>query len=73
MVFGPDLVVLEPHENFNVLSLSGKLVVYDGSFFMFTAAAGKPKKENALKTICLFLGPDFITEYITVSIHDIKK
>ena len=23
-MFGPDLVVLEPHENFNVLSLSGK-------------------------------------------------
>ena len=22
-MFGPDLVVLEPHENFNVLSLSG--------------------------------------------------
>ena len=24
VVFGPDLVVLGPHENFNVLSLSGK-------------------------------------------------
>ena len=24
VVFGPDLVVLDPHENFNVLSLSGK-------------------------------------------------
>ena len=23
-MFGPDLVVLDPHENFNVLSLSGK-------------------------------------------------
>ena len=24
VVFGPDLVVLNPHENFNVLSLSGE-------------------------------------------------
>ena len=24
VVFGPDLVILEPHENFNVLSLSGE-------------------------------------------------
>ena len=30
-------------------------------------AAGKPKKENALKTICLMLGPDFISDHITVS------
>uniref|UniRef100_A0A1X7SE72 Uncharacterized protein n=1 Tax=Amphimedon queenslandica TaxID=400682 RepID=A0A1X7SE72_AMPQE len=28
---------------------------------------GKPKKENALKTICLMLGPDFISDHITVS------
>ena len=33
IVFGPDLAVLGPHEEFNVLSLS----------------AGKPKKENVLK------------------------
>ena len=25
VVFGPDLVILNPHENFNVLSLSGKI------------------------------------------------
>ncbi|XP_019858875.1 PREDICTED: major vault protein [Amphimedon queenslandica] len=54
VVFGPDLVVLDPHENFNVLSLS----------------AGKPKKENALKTICLMLGPDFISDHITVETSD---
>ncbi|XP_019849373.1 PREDICTED: major vault protein-like isoform X1 [Amphimedon queenslandica] len=54
VVFGPDLVVLDPHENFNVLSLS----------------AGKPKKENALKTICLMLGPDFISDHITVEASD---
>ena len=27
LVFGPDLVILNPHENFNVLSLSGKFVL----------------------------------------------
>ncbi|XP_019860002.1 PREDICTED: major vault protein-like isoform X1 [Amphimedon queenslandica] len=54
VVFGPDLVVLDPHENFNVLSLS----------------AGKPKKENALKTICLMLGPNFISDHITVETSD---
>ena len=34
------------------------------SFFL---VAGKPKKENALKTICLMLGPDFISDHITVT------
>lgn len=54
VIFGPDLVVLGPHENFNVLSLS----------------AGKPKKPNTLKTICLMLGPDFITDIIEVETSD---
>ncbi|KAJ7385524.1 hypothetical protein OS493_015096 [Desmophyllum pertusum] len=54
VIFGPDLVVLGPHENFNVLSLS----------------AGKPKKPNALKTICLMLGMDFITDIIEVETSD---
>ncbi|XP_059155439.1 major vault protein-like [Physella acuta] len=54
VVFGPDLVVLGPHENFNVLSLS----------------AGKPKKEGALKSLCLMLGPDFISDIIEVETTD---
>ncbi|KAK0051986.1 major vault protein, partial [Biomphalaria pfeifferi] len=54
VIFGPDLVVLGPHENFNVLSLS----------------AGKPKKENALKSLCLMLGPDFISDIIEVETSD---
>lgn len=54
VIFGPDLVVLGPHENFNVLCLS----------------AGKPKKPDALKTICLMLGPDFITDIIEVETSD---
>ncbi|CAC5421281.1 MVP [Mytilus coruscus] len=54
VVFGPDLVILGPHENFNVLSLS----------------AGKPKKCDAMRSLCLMLGPDFITDIIEVETSD---
>ncbi|KAJ8315004.1 hypothetical protein KUTeg_007154 [Tegillarca granosa] len=54
VVFGPDLVVLGPHENFNVLSLS----------------AGKPKVAGALRSLCLMLGPDFITDILEVETSD---
>lgn len=54
VIFGPDLAVLGPHENFNVLSLS----------------AGKPKKNNALKSLAVLLGPDFITDIIEVETLD---
>ncbi|XP_077992028.1 major vault protein-like isoform X2 [Glandiceps talaboti] len=54
VIFGPDMVILGPDENFNILSLS----------------AGKPKVENALKSICLMLGPDFITDIIEVETSD---
>ena len=33
----------------------------------YGVAAGKPKQENALKSLCLMLGPDFITDIIEVS------
>ncbi|KAK3097161.1 hypothetical protein FSP39_006955, partial [Pinctada imbricata] len=54
VVFGPDLVILGAHENFNVLSLS----------------AGKPKKSDALQSLCLMLGPDFISDIIEVETSD---
>ncbi|XP_065176847.1 major vault protein-like [Sycon ciliatum] len=54
VVFGPDLATLGYHENFNVLSLS----------------AGKPKKEGALKSLALMLGPDFTTDIIEVETSD---
>ncbi|XP_071947945.1 major vault protein-like [Antedon mediterranea] len=54
VVFGPDMAILGPHEDFNILSLS----------------AGKPKRENALQTICLMLGPDYITDIIEVETSD---
>eukprot|EP00794_Sanderia_malayensis_P005339 gene5339-6009_t len=54
VIFGPDLAVLGPHENFNVLSLS----------------AGKPKRNNALRSLAVLLGPDFITDIIEVETLD---
>ena len=33
---------------------------------LFYTSAGKPKRPHALKTICLMLGPDFITDIIEV-------
>ena len=32
----------------------------------FFVTAGKPKKNNALKTLAVMLGPDFITDIIEV-------
>ena len=54
VVFGPDLVMLEPDEAFTVLSLSG----------------GKPKQPHAIRTIALFMGPDFMTDVFTVETSD---
>lgn len=53
-VFGPDLVMLGPDEAFTVLSLSG----------------GKPKRPNAIKSLALLLGPDFMTDIFTVETSD---
>ncbi len=54
VVFGPDLVMLEPDEAFTILSLSG----------------GKPKKPNLIKALALILGPDFMTDIFTVETSD---
>uniref|UniRef100_A0A646QDD3 Major vault protein n=1 Tax=Hemiscolopendra marginata TaxID=943146 RepID=A0A646QDD3_9MYRI len=54
VVFGPDLVMLGPDEQFTQLSLSG----------------GKPKKPNVIRSLCLLLGPDFCTDIITVETAD---
>lgn len=54
VVFGPDLVMLGPDEHFTILSLSG----------------GKPKKPNTIKSLALLLGPDFMTDIITVETSD---
>eukprot|EP00800_Vazella_pourtalesii_P018377 TRINITY_DN5877_c0_g1_i1.p1 TRINITY_DN5877_c0_g1~~TRINITY_DN5877_c0_g1_i1.p1 ORF type:complete len:856 (-),score=213.27 TRINITY_DN5877_c0_g1_i1:212-2779(-) len=54
VVFGPDLVMLGPDEQFTQLSLSG----------------GKPKKPNVIKSLCLLLGPDFCTDIIVIETAD---
>ncbi|XP_014662129.1 PREDICTED: major vault protein-like [Priapulus caudatus] len=54
VIFGPDLVMLSPDEQFTQLSLSG----------------GKPKKPNVIKALCLLLGPDFFTDIVTVETAD---
>eukprot|EP00057_Strongylocentrotus_purpuratus_P018533 XP_011673007.1 PREDICTED: major vault protein-like [Strongylocentrotus purpuratus] len=54
VVFGPELVMLGPDEQFTQLSLSG----------------GKPKRPNVIKALCLLLGPDFCTDIITIETAD---
>eukprot|EP00049_Salpingoeca_infusionum_P009986 m.169685 g.169685 ORF g.169685 m.169685 type:complete len:858 (+) comp14504_c0_seq1:497-3070(+) len=54
VVFGPDLVMLGPDEQFTVLSLSG----------------GKPKRPNQIKSLCLLLGPDFCTDVLQIETAD---
>lgn len=54
VVFGPELVMLGPDEQFTKLSLSG----------------GKPKRPNVIKALCLLLGPDFFTDIITIETAD---
>jgi len=54
VVFGPELVMLGPDEHFTVLSLSG----------------GRPKKSDVIRTLCLLLGPDFMTDIVTVETSD---
>jgi|UniRef100_A0A6T2BZH3 major vault protein len=54
IVFGPGVVMLGPDEQFTVISLSGD----------------KPKIPNVIKSLQLFLGPDFMTDIITVETSD---
>jgi major vault protein len=54
IIFGPELVLLGPDEQFTQLSLSG----------------GKPKKPNQIRSLVLLLGPDFMTDIVTVETSD---
>jgi len=54
VVFGPEMVLLGPEEEFTPLSLSG----------------GVPKKPNQVKTLHLLLGPDFFNDEIVVETAD---
>jgi major vault protein len=52
--FGPDLVKLEPDEQFTVINLSGS----------------KPKRPNVIKTLHVSLGPDFFSDIFQVETSD---
>jgi len=54
IVFGPEMVLLQPYETFTVMNLS----------------SGFPKKRSSNPIIGLFLGPDFIYDQITVETAD---
>lgn len=54
VIFGPDLVLLGPDEQFTVLRLSGD----------------KPKRPNVITTLSLMLGTDFMTDIIVVETSD---
>jgi len=54
VIFGPDLVMLGPDEQFTVSVLSG----------------GKPKKPGVIQTLAIMMGPDFSTDIIEVETSD---
>ena len=54
VVFGPNLVSLEPDEQFTVIYLSG----------------GKPKRPGVIKTLSIGLGPDFFSDIFQVETSD---
>eukprot|EP01126_Amoeba_proteus_P060263 TRINITY_DN794_c0_g1_i6.p1 TRINITY_DN794_c0_g1~~TRINITY_DN794_c0_g1_i6.p1 ORF type:complete len:814 (-),score=145.66 TRINITY_DN794_c0_g1_i6:89-2530(-) len=54
VVYGPELVMLGPEEQFTVLSLSGD----------------KPKRPHVIKSLSLQLGPDFMTDIVIVETAD---
>ncbi len=54
IIFGPDYVMLEPDEQFNILQLSGKT----------------PKVPGVVKTLYLNMGPTYTTDQIEVETSD---
>jgi major vault protein len=54
VVFGPDLVMLGPDEQFTILVLSGDI----------------PKRAGVIKSLALLLGPDFMTDVVVVETSD---
>jgi major vault protein len=54
VVFGPELIMLGPDEQFTVISLSGD----------------QPKRPHVIKALGLLLGPDFMTDIVIVETAD---
>ena len=57
VVFGPDLIMLQPYEDITVLRISG----------------GIPKQENRIRNLAMLLGPDFMTDQLEVETSDHAK
>jgi len=54
VIFGPSQLLLGPYEQFTLLSLSG----------------GRPKKENAIKSLSLHLGPSVMFDIVDIETSD---
>jgi len=54
VIFGPEHILLGPDEQFTLISLSGD----------------KPKRPDVIKSLCILLGPDFMTDLVTVETSD---
>jgi major vault protein len=54
VIFGPELIMLGPDEQFTVISLSGD----------------QPKRPHVIKALSLLLGPDFMTDIVVVETAD---
>ncbi len=54
ILFGPELVMLGPDEQFTVCDLSGDI----------------PKRASQIQSLTLFLGPDFMTDQVVVETSD---
>jgi major vault protein len=54
IMFGPELLMLQPYEDITLIKLSG----------------GMPKVEDAIKNLSLLMGPDFMTDRIQVETCD---
>lgn len=57
IVFGPELILLQPDEILTLLTLSG----------------GKPKRENCIQSLSLLLGPEIISDLVEVETADHAK
>lgn len=57
VIYGPEMVMLEPYEELTVLRLSGSM----------------PKEEDVIRNCALLLGPDFMTDLIEVETADHAK
>ncbi|EKG03978.1 hypothetical protein TCSYLVIO_004961 [Trypanosoma cruzi] len=63
-IFGPERVLLEPDEEFTVITLSGDMWHFDNPGNCL------PKESNYIKSLHLFLGPSNMTDIVHVETRD---